>query len=94
MDDDGGLEGFNQFQNAGAIANVQFVMRKAGQCPPQALLVPAGIALRTEEGLALVIVHAVDGQPLPVEEAGDFGPDQAGGAGYKTVLTHAALSFD
>ena len=88
MDDDRRLERFDQLQDGRPVADIQLVMGEAGQRPPQPLLVPAGIALRAEEGLALVIVHAVDGQAAPMEEDGDFRADQAGGAGYQTVLIH------
>ncbi len=75
VDDDGGLKDLDQFQNGGAVANIKLVMGKAGQRPPQPLLIPAGIALRAEEDLALVIVHTVNGKAATMEEDGDFRAD-------------------
>ena len=94
VDDDGRLEGLDELQDGGPVTNIEFMMGEAGQHLPQALLVPAGIALRTEEGLALVVIHAVNGKAARVEEGGDFGTDQPGRAGHKTVFTHAAPSSD
>ena len=44
-----GLSVSTSFSTAGAVANVQLVVREAGQRLPQPLLVPAGVALRAEE---------------------------------------------
>jgi hypothetical protein len=67
------------------------MMHEAWEGPPQTLLVPAGVALRTEEGLALVVVHPLDGKATRMEEGGDLGANEAGRTGYKTVLAHAAV---
>jgi hypothetical protein len=45
--------------------------------------------LGTEEGLALVIVHAMNGKAAPMEEDGDFRADQAGRAGYETSFAQS-----
>jgi hypothetical protein len=51
------------------------MMGETRELLPQALLIPAGVALRTEEGLALVIIHAVNRKAARMEEGGDFGTD-------------------
>ena len=94
VDDDGRLERLDQLQDGGAVADIQLVVGEAGQRLPQPLLVPAGVALRAEEGLALVVVHPVNCKAAPMEEGGDFRANQAGRAGDKTVLTHASPSSD
>ena len=50
------------------------------RCRPQTVLIPAGVALRTKERLALVIIYPVNGKPAGVQESGDFGLDQPGRA--------------
>jgi hypothetical protein len=47
----------------------------------KALLVPAGVALRSEKDGALVVVDAVDLPAEPGEMDADFGADEAGGTG-------------
>jgi hypothetical protein len=51
------------------------MMGEAREQSPQAFLIPAGVALRTEECLALVVIHPMDGKAARVEESGDFGTD-------------------
>ena len=62
-------------------------MNKAGQVLLQAVLVPSGIALRSEKDGALIVVHAVN---LPAEFLhemhADFGTYQAGRAGNKVFF--------
>ena len=71
MDDGIGADLLDQLQNAGPVTDVDFVMDEAGQVGLQALLVPTGITLRTEEHGALVVVNAMD---LPAE-AGEVQAD-------------------
>ena len=65
-----------------AITDVEFVMMEGrAERFGEPVLVPAGIALRTKEDRALVVVHPMD---LPSEGGkmnADFGADQAGRTG-------------
>ena len=60
MDDGVRLHLSNQIEDALAVADIEFVMDKALQVFLEALLVPAGISLRTKEDGALVIINSVD----------------------------------
>ncbi len=64
--------------DARAIANVELVMRERLQRGLEAALIPARVALLTEEDRALVVVDAVDAPPQLGKIRGDFRSDQAG----------------
>ena len=89
VDDDGGADGFDEGEDALAVADVELVVDEAGELGGEAGLVPAGVAGRAEEDGALVVVHAVDGV---AEFAGeidtDFGADEAGGTGDEERFGH------
>src|ERR1017187_7953534 len=78
VDDGIRAESLQQGANTGPVADVQFVVNERRQGLLQPLLVPTGVALRSEKHRALIIVHAVD---LPAEFApkmhADFGANQA-----------------
>ena len=59
-------------EDSGAFANVQLMMLEPGQGFGQALLIPASIALRTEERFPLIIIHAVNGEALLAEKNRHF----------------------
>ncbi len=78
VDDDGRLERLDQLQHGAAITNIKLVVCEPCQRLPQPLPVPAGVALRAEERLALVVVHAVNREAASMEDGSDFRADQAG----------------
>ena len=89
VDDDGGADGFDEGEDAGAIADVEFVVDEAGELGGEAGLVPAGVARRAEEDGALVVVDAVDGvAEFAGEIDADFGADEAGGTGDEERFGH------
>jgi hypothetical protein len=51
------------------------MMIEARKTSNEPLLVPTGIALRTEKGFALVVVHTMDGKAVFMEKPGDFRSD-------------------
>ena len=76
VDDDGGADGFYEGEDAGAVADVEFVVDEAGEFGREARLVPAGVTRGAEENSALVVVHAVDGVAEFTREIdADFGAD-------------------
>ena len=68
----------HQVQAPLPIANVQLVVMEPRQRLLQPLLIPAGIALRTEEDGALVVVDAMNLVSQVMEISTDLRPDQAG----------------
>ena len=60
VDDGVGLYLSNQIEDALAVADIEFVMDKALQVFLEALLVPAGVALRAEEDGALIVINSMD----------------------------------
>ena len=81
VDDGGGLELGDEMQNFFSVTNVELVVLEVLIVLLQPLLIPAGVAARTEEIRPLVVVDTVHLRPLPGEIAHNFGADQAGGAG-------------
>ena len=91
VDDGIRLDGADQFEEALAVADVDFVVVEGGaELIGEAGLVPAGIALGAEEGGALVVIDAMDGPAEGGEVDADFGADEAGGAGDE----EAHLNFE
>ena len=78
MDDDGGLEGFDELEHSGPITDVQFVVGEAGERLLKPPLVPAGVALRAEEDFALVVVHAMHNEIALMEISADFRANESG----------------
>ena len=91
--DDRGLQLLHERQDAGAVSHVQFVVNEASNLPLQPALVPASVALRTEEHRALVVVHTVDRVPLASEVRTDLAADQPGRSGHKHGLHCLANPF-
>ena len=60
MNNDSGANFFYQVKNPCPVANVQFMVNKAGRGCLQTLLIPARVALRPKKHRALVIIRAVD----------------------------------
>jgi hypothetical protein len=75
MNNNSGLESFDQSKNAGAISNVQFMMIESREILNETLLVPSGIPLRAEEGLPLVVINSMDYKSIIVEKFGHFRSD-------------------
>jgi len=75
VDNHGRFERFNQAKDTLPISNIQFVMSEARQVANEALLVPAGVALRSEKRFALIIVDAMDGKPVLMKKLCDFRPN-------------------
>jgi hypothetical protein len=73
--DDRRFEGFDQAKDTRSISNVQFMVAEASQVANEPLLVPAGIAMRAEKRFALIIVHAMDGEPVFMEKLCNFRSD-------------------
>ena len=67
-------------------------MAKSREVADEALLVPACIALRAEKRFALIIVHAVDGEPVIMKKLGNFRTDEAGRASDQTDVAHYVAS--
>ena len=67
MDDEGGLQTSLTASDGGAVANIQFVMGEIRQRLLQASLIPAGVALRSEEDRALVVIQSINRKILPAE---------------------------
>ncbi len=89
VNDDVRLHRFHEGEDAGAVADVEFVMDEARQLGREAALIPAGVTGRPEEDGALVVVHAVNRvAEFPSEIDADFGADEAGGAGDKEGFSH------
>ena len=89
VDDDGGRDGFDEGEDAGAVADVELVVDEARELGGETGLVPAGVAGGAEEDGALVVVDAVDGvAEFAGEIDADFGTDKAGGAGDEESLGH------
>ena len=89
--DDRGLQLLHERQDAGAVSHVQFVVNEASNLPFESALVPARVALRTEEHRPLVVVQSVDLIPLVSEVRTDLAADQAGRSGYKHQLHLSSL---
>ncbi len=81
VDDDGRLDGLDEGEDAGAIADVEFVVLEALELGGEPALVPAGVALRAEEDRALVVVHAMNRVAERGEINADFRADEARGTG-------------
>ena len=60
VDDEIGFQCAQQIFNSRAVADVHLVVRKPGDEIPQALLVPAGVALGTKKDGPLVVVQAMN----------------------------------
>jgi hypothetical protein len=93
VNDDRGPERADQFEHARAVADVQFVVGEARQSLLEALLIPAGVALRAKEGFALVVVHAVNSEAAPVKKGGHFRANQPRGAGDENLLSHSSKTI-
>ncbi len=61
VDDHIGADFFDQIQNPGSIANVEFVVGKASQRVGEPALVPTGVSLWPEKDGSLVIIHSMNG---------------------------------
>jgi hypothetical protein len=82
MDDGGRLQFFEKSQNARSIPDVEFMMDKARKVPGQPLLIPPGIALRTEKNGALVVVQPMNLiTKFPRKIDADLRTDKSGRAG-------------
>jgi hypothetical protein len=86
VDDDGGLEGFDELEHSGPIADIQFVVREVRERLLKPPFVPAGVALRAKEDFALVVVHAMHGEIAFMEISADFRANESGRAGDQTGL--------
>jgi hypothetical protein len=84
----------HQGEDALAVADVRLMVLKARQFADEAGLVPAGVALRTKEHGALVVVHAMDGEAVSRKETTDLRADEAGGAGDENLALAHASSCD
>jgi hypothetical protein len=60
VDDGVGLDLGNQVEDTLSVADVELVMDEALEIFLEALLIPAGVSLRTKENGALVVIDAVD----------------------------------
>ncbi len=80
--DGGGLHLFEQREHAGAVTDIELVVDEARQLAHEAVLVPPGVALRTEEDGALVVIHTVDRvAEFACEIAANLGANEAGRPG-------------
>ena len=70
-------EGLDEVEDAGAIADIEFVMFEVGEFFLESALVPAGVAHGAEEDGALVIVESVNVISPGVEQDAYFGTDQS-----------------
>ena len=92
VDDDRGANGFDEGEDAGAVADVEFVVDEAGELGGEARLVPAGVTGGAEEDGALVVVDAVNGVAEFARKVdADFGADEAGGTGDEEGLGHGFI---
>ena len=57
-------QSFDAFEDAGAIADVEFVVSKVVEGSLKALLVPAGVALRAKEDRSLVVINRLNRYPV------------------------------
>ena len=80
VDDGVGLELGDEIEDALAVADVEFVVVEVFDQLGQALLVPAGVTLRSEENGALVVVEAVDFPTEVGEVETNLRADEAGGS--------------
>ncbi len=79
MDNHIGTNFFHQIENPGAIADIDFVMDKAGQALDETLLIPARVALGSKKHCALVIVHPMHCKSEFIRKiSAHFGTDQSG----------------
>lgn len=76
VDDDGWLDLLDQGQHALPVANIDFMVHKAGQVTLEALLVPAGISLGAEKDGTLIVIHTMDGVAQLREMTANFGADK------------------
>ena len=74
----GGAYLLDQMENPLAVADIEFVMAKAGMILLQLLLPPSGIPLWAEEEGPLVIIDAMDNKAAPGKEFDCFRADKAG----------------
>jgi len=86
VDDGVRPHGGDEVQHARAVADVEFVVGVAGDGLGEAILIPAGVALRPKKHGALVVVQAVDAAALPGEEKADLRSDEAGGTGDEDIF--------
>ena len=81
VNDRGGVEFFDEFEDRGAIPNIELVMTEGGEGLSEAMLVPAGVSAWAKEVGSLIVVDAVDLLATGGKEGNHFGSDEAGGAG-------------
>jgi len=81
VDNDVGAESADEIEDGGAVAHVDGVVGVVLQGGFEALLVPGGVSVRTEELASLIVVDAVNGVTALVEGLADFGADESGGSG-------------
>jgi len=80
VDDGIGLEAFDQFEDAGAIADIHFMMPEhtIGQVGHEPLLIPPCISLGAEKHGALIVINTVDLEALFSSEIlANLGADEA-----------------
>jgi len=94
VDDDGRLKGLDQTKDTGSISNVQFMVTEAREVANEPLLVPAGVALRAEKRFALIVVDAMDGEPVFMKKLRHFRADETGRACDQTDFAHALRGTD
>ena len=85
VDDRGGFEFFDEFEDRGAIPNIELVMAERGEGLSEAVLIPAGVSAWAKEVGSLIVVDAVDFLATGGKEGNHFGSDQARGAGYEEL---------
>src|SRR6185312_8465520 len=83
VDDEIRALALDQVDDRVAVPDVQLVMREATGL---VLEVPGGVAVRTEEGLAHVVVDAVNGPVEAVEERDGLGADEPTAPGHEGAL--------
>ena len=71
----------HQLAEAGAVADIQFVVVKVGHGSLQPLLVPARVGLRPEENRSLVVIQPMDLEPPCREKNTNLRTDQPIGTG-------------
>ena len=81
MHDQRRTELIHQREDAGGRSRISRSRWSSGGKPAQAFEGPAGVAFRTEEGGSQVVVDAGDAPAEARKIGGDFGADQAAGAG-------------
>lgn len=94
VDDCIGLYFGHQVEDTLSVADIQFVVDEALQLALEALLVPAGVALGTEEDGALVVINSVNLVPeLFGEVMTHLGANEARGAGDEEFFGHKGRGF-